>query len=297
MKKISQFLIVVAASLFWNVCYAQAKQLHAVASFSILADIVEQVGGDHVVVTSLVGRNEDTHVFEPRPQAAATLGKADIVIVNGLGFEGWMEKLIQASATKAEVVAASNGIESRKLDEGGQQIPDPHAWQNPANGLIYARNVADGLCNVDPEDCAVFRSNVEVYGAKIQTLDDSLHQRFAQIPEARRLVITTHDAFSYFGSAYGIRFLAAEGMSTDSEPSAADLAKLVRQVKQSGTSALFLENMSDPRLIDQIALETGVKPGGTLFADALSQPAEGGGTYLEMVKHNAELLIAAMAGS
>ena len=295
MKKFSLSSTVVAALLFGSISHAEARQIHAVASFSILADIVSHVGGGHVMVTSIVGPNEDSHVYEPKPQDAVALAKADIVITNGLGLEGWLARMDQASSIKARLVTASNGIAPLKLEEEGQQVADPHAWQSLANGLIYARNVADALCEVDAEDCDAFRKNVETYGKEIKALDDSLHTRFAQIPEGRRQVITTHDAFAYFGAAYGVRFLAAEGMSTESEPSAAGLAKLVHQIKQSQSSALFLENMSDPRLIEQIANETGVKPGGTLFADALSKPGEGGANYLEMIRHNAELLIAAMA--
>ena len=297
MEKISLSSTVVAALLFWNISHADARQIHAVASFSILADIVSHVGGEHVMVTSIVGPDEDSHVYEPKPQDAVALAKADIVIINGLGLESWLARMDQAPSTMAKTVTASAGVAARKMEEDGQQIADPHAWQSPANGLIYARNVADALCKVDSEDCDSFRKNVESYGKEIKVLDDNLHTRFGQIPEARRQVITTHDAFAYFGAAYGVRFLAAEGMSTESEPSAASLAKLVRQIKQSQSSALFLENMSDPRLIEQIANETGVRPGGTLFADALSKPGEGGANYLEMIKHNAELLIAAMAGS
>ena len=296
MRKFSHSSIIAAALFFWSSVHADAKQIHAVVSFSILADIVSQVGGENVTVTSLVGRNEDTHVYEPKPQDAVALAKADVVIINGLGLEGWMDRLVQTASTKAKLVTASKGIAPRKLEEDGQQIPDPHAWQNPANGLIYARNVADALCEVDAEDCGVFRANVEAYGAEINVLDDSLHNRFAQIPERRRQVITTHDAFAYFGAAYGIRFLAAEGISTESEPSAQNLGKLISQIRHDQITALFLENMEDPRILEQISKETGVRPGGTLFADALSKPGEGGATYLEMIKHNAELLIAAMMG-
>ena len=297
MKKFSLSSAVVAALLFGRVSHAEARQIHAVASFSILADILTHVGGEHVMVTSIVGPDEDSHVYEPKPQDAVALAKADIVIINGLGLEGWMARLDEATLPKAKLVIATKGIAPRKMQEDGKEIADPHAWQSLANGLIYARNVADALCEVDVEDCDSFRKNVETYGNEIKALDDSLHTRIAQIPEVRRQVITTHDAFAYFGAAYGVRFLAAEGMSTESEPSAAGLAKLVRQIKQSQSSALFLENMSDPRLIEQIANETGVKAGGTLFADALSKPGEGGANYLEMIRHNAELLIAAMAGS
>ena len=291
-----QFSGLIVALFMLISSHALAKQIHAVVSFSILADIVSQVGGEHVTVTSLVGRNEDTHVYEPKPQDATALAKADVVIINGLGLEGWMDRLAQAAASKARLVIATTGIAPLKLEEGGQQIPDPHAWQNPANGLIYARNVADALCEVDTEDCGVFRKNVEDYGQEIKVLDDSLHSRFSLIPEERRQVITTHDAFAYFGAAYDIRFLAAEGLSTESEPSAENLGKLISQIRHDRITALFLENMEDPRILEQISKETGVRPGGTLFADALSKPGEGGATYLEMIKHNAELLIAAMMG-
>ena len=297
MLKCLQTSTVFGALLVWCAPHAEAKQLHAVVSFSILADIVARVGGERVTVTSLVGPNEDTHVYEPKPQDATALGKADVVFINGLGLEGWMDRLVQSSSTKAKITVASKGITPLKMQEDGQQITDPHAWQNPANGLIYARNVAEGFCEVDSEDCGEFRKNVDSYGLEIKALDESLHTRFGQIPVERRQVITTHDAFAYFGAAYGVQFLAAEGLSTESEPSAADLAKLVRQIKQSQSSALFLENMADPRLIEQIARETGVRPGGTLFADALSKPGEGGATYLEMLKHNSGLLISALAGS
>ena len=288
-------LVISTAAFCLNASPSVAKQLHAVASFSILGDIVSQVGGDHVVVTSIVGPNEDSHIYEPKPQDAVSITNADIVIINGLGLEGWMTRLDEATLPKAKLVIATKGIAPRKMQEDGKEITDPHAWQSPVNGLIYARNVADALCDIDPEDCDGFRKNLESYSLEIKTLDNDLLAHVSQIPIAQRQVITTHDAFGYFGAAYGVRLLAAEGMSTESEPSAADLARLVRQIKQTRASALFIENMSDPRLIEQIANETGAKLGGTLFADALSKPGEGGATYLELIKHNADLLIAAMA--
>jgi zinc/manganese transport system substrate-binding protein len=181
--------------------------------------------------------------------------------------------------------------------EDGVAETDPHAWQNLSNGVLYVKNIADGLCKADAADCATFRKNAEAYSAEIRSLDAEVKKRIAAVPEAKRKVITTHDAFGYFGAAYGVTFMAPEGYSTESEASAADVAKLIQQIRADKVSALFIENMSDPRLIDQIARETGVKAGGALFADALSEKGEGGETYLDMFRHNISLLAPAMAGS
>ncbi len=295
MKYMFHALAISTAAFCLSASPSVAKQLHAVASFSILGDIVSHVGGEHVVVTSIVGPDEDSHIYEPKPQDAVAITKADIVIINGLGLEGWMARLDEATLPKAKLVLATKGIAPRKMQEDAKEITDPHAWQSPLNGLIYARNVADALCNIDAEDCDGFKKNLESYSLELKTLDNDLRAHISKIPIAQRQVITTHDAFGYFGAVYGVRFLAAESMSSESEPSAADLAKLVHQIKQTRATALFIENMSDPRLIEQIANETGVKLGGTLFADALSKPGKGGATYLEMIRHNADLLVAAMA--
>ena len=295
--KATTLILISAFALCAGIGTLQAKQIRAVASFSVLADIVSQIGGEHVSVISLVGPNADAHVYEPKPQDAVALSSADIIFVNGLGFEGWMERLQQVASGQTKVIVASKGIVPLIIEEGGQQLPDPHAWQSPANGLIYARNVADALCGVDREDCGQFKGSLEEFGNRMKLLDDDFRNRISHISESKRQVITTHDAFAYFGAAYGIRFLAAEGISTESEPSAQNLAKLISQMRHDQISALFLENMEDPRILEQIARETGVQPGGTLFADALSKPGEGGATYLDMLKHNGELLISAMAGT
>ena len=295
--KVTRLIFIAAFALCAGFGTLQAKQIRAVASFSILADLVSQIGGEHVTVISLVGPNADAHVYEPKPQDAVALSSADIIFVNGLGFESWMERLQQVASRQTKVVVASKGIVPLIIVEGGQQVPDPHAWQSPANGLIYARNVADALCGLDSEDCGKFRGNLEDFGNRMKFLDEDFRNRISHISESKRQVITTHDAFAYYGAAYGIRFLAAEGISTESEPSAQNLAKLISQMKHDKISALFLENMEDPRILEQIARETGVQPGGTLFADALSKPGQGGATYFDMLKHNGELLISAMAGT
>ena len=274
-----------------------AGKLKAVATFSILGDMVHRVGGDLVEVTTIVGPNSDTHVYEPKPADAKSLAAAQIFFANGLGFEGWMDRLIEATGFKGETVIASEGVKSRTMIEDGVEETDPHAWQNLSNGVLYVKNIADGLCKADAADCATFRKNAEAYSAEIRSLDAEVKTRIAAVPEAKRKVITTHDAFGYFGAAYGVTFMAPEGYSTESEASAADVAKLIQQIRADKVSALFIENMSDPRLIDQIARETGVKAGGALFADALSEKGEGGETYLDMFRHNISLLAPAMAGS
>jgi len=275
---------------------ALAAPVNAVASFSILGDMVARVGGDRVALTTIVGPNADSHVYAPTPADAANVGKAQIFFVSGLGFEGWMDRLVEATGYKGKLVVASDGVSSRSMDEDGATITDPHAWQSLANGLIYVANIAKGLCEVDAEGCPVYEANAKAYSDEISALDAEVKAQIATVPEDKRKVITTHDAFGYFGAAYGVRFEAPEGVSTESEASATDVAKLIEQIRKDGVSALFVENMSDGRLVEQIGRETGVKLGGELYADALSTKDEGAGTYLDMFRHNVALLVPAMKG-
>jgi zinc/manganese transport system substrate-binding protein len=274
---------------------AMASPVKAVASFSILGDIVKQIGGDDVQVTTIVGPNADTHVYEPKPSDAVELAGADVFVVNGLGFEGWMDRLIQSTGYKGPVAVATKGVATHTMDEDGQTVTDPHAWQSAANvATYYVPNIVTALCTADPADCAVFQANGADYTTKLNALDQQVKDEISAIPKAQRKVITTHDAFGYFGLEYGVTFLAPEGISTDSEPSAAAVASLIQQIRQENVTALFLENMTDTRLIKQIADETGVKAGGVLYADALSEPDQDAGTYLDMFEHNVSLLIPAM---
>lgn len=275
---------------------ALAAEVNAVASFSILGDMVQRVGGDRVAVTTIVGPNADTHVYEPTPADAAAVSGTQIFFVNGLGFEGWFDRLVEATGFEGPVVTASEAVKTHTMDEDGAVVTDPHAWQSLGNGLLYVANIAKGLCAVDAAGCASYTANAAAYSAELAGLDAEVKAKLAAVPEAQRKVITTHDAFGYFGLEYGVTFLAPEGISTDSEASAADVAKLIEQVRADGVKALFIENMSDPRLVEQIARETGAKVGGALYADALSRPDEPAPTYLEMFKHNIELLVPALEG-
>jgi zinc/manganese transport system substrate-binding protein len=278
---------------------AAADKVKAVASFSILGDMVKQVGGDRVDVVALVGPDGDAHVYEPTPADAGTLASSKILFVNGLGFEGWMERLEKSSGFEGKVVVASTGVAPRTMvdDEGGkpETITDPHAWQSLANGKVYVANIRDGLIAVDPEGKATYAANATKYLDAIAKEETAVKEALAKLPEARRKIITSHDAFGYFGAAYGLKIVAPEGVSTESEASAQDVAKIIRQIKQEHIPAVFVENITDHRLLDQIARETGAKIGGELYTDALS-PADGPApTYLDMFRHNVGALTAALS--
>ena len=265
-------------------------RLEVVASFSILADFVENVGGDRVHVASLVGPNGDVHVYAPAPQDAKTIAGARLVVINGLGLEGWLPRLLQSSGSKAVVVTASKGIDPLKL---GSEA-DPHAWQSVANAKIYVANIRDALVQVDAADTDYFRHNAERYLAELDALEGEVRDAVAEIPPERRKVISTHRAFGYFEKAYGIAFIAPLGVSTETEPSARDVAAIIAQVKRDKIPALFLENISDDRLVRRIADETGARLGGTLFSDSLTDEKGLAPTYIAMVRHNIKALTSAL---
>jgi len=266
-------------------------RLNVVASFSILGDFVRNVGGDRVNVTTLVGPNSDVHVYSPTPADAKRIADAKLVIVNGFGLEGWLSRLVQSSGSKAAIVTATAGIAQLRLGSDA----DPHAWQSVVNAKTYVANIRDALVAADPADAEVFRTNAGAYLAKLDALDREVREAIAQIPDGRRKVISTHGAFGYFAAAYGIAFIAPLGVSTESEASARDIAGIITQIKQAKIPAVFLENISDPRLIRQIAAETGAKVGGTLYSDSLTYEKCDSPTYIDMVRHNIKALTRALA--
>jgi len=307
----------VCLSAVFGVSHA-AEPLKAVASFSILGDIVREVGGNDVSLTTLVGPDGDAHEYEPTPGDAKKLSAARVLFVNGLEFETWLPKLTKASGFAGQTVVASQGITPRKFagdGHGGKHDAhdhdhdhdhdhkdghhhhgdaDPHAWQSLANGVIYARNVAEGLAAADPAHAEAYRQRATAYIAKLDALDARAKQTFGAIPAERRKVVTSHDAFGYFGDAYGVTFISAMGVSTDAEPSAGEVARIIEQVKRDKVPAVFIENITSPKLVQQIARETCAKVGGTLYSDALSKPGQPGATYLEMFEWNVRQLAAAL---
>jgi zinc/manganese transport system substrate-binding protein len=270
-------------------------RLRAVATFSILGDFVRNVGGDRVEIATLVGPNGDVHVYAPTPGDVTKIAAANIVLVNGLGLEGWIDRLIAASATRASIVVASRGIAPRNgARSSDRNASDPHAWQSVASAKIYVENIRDGLIAADRSGEKDYQTNAAAYLANLGALDDEIKAAIAAIPAARRKVITSHYAFGYFADEYGIEFIAPEGVSTDAEPSARDVAKLIEQIRREKITALFLENVSDPRLLQRIAAETGVRIGGKLYSDALSPPDGPAASYIEMMRGNVRELTRAL---
>ena len=315
-------LLAAAGALALLSSAAHAEQLKVVASFSIIGDFAKEVGGDRIALTTLVAPGGDAHVYEPRPADAVAMKDAQVVLVNGLHFEGFLQRLIDTSGTKATVAELTKGVEPIKVEEEeghhhgeeaheGEEAghdhaeeghhhhhgdTDPHAFQSAANAKIYVQNVADAFCAADAAGCDAYKANAAAYSAKLDTLDADIKAAVAAIPADKRTIITSHDAFGYFEQAYGLKFLAPEGISTDAEASAADVAALVRQVREDKAAAIFVENITNPKLVEQIAAETGLKIGGTLYSDALSDgpPAA---TYIDLMRHNVETIKGAVSGS
>jgi zinc/manganese transport system substrate-binding protein len=280
----------------------QAAKLKVVATFSILGDFARNVGGDRVEVTTLVGSNGDVHVYTPTTGDAEVIRNARLVIINGLGLEGWLPRLVKSSGSNATTVVATHGIVSRKVTVGeilsrdrDAGSVDPHGWQSVANAEIYVANIRDAKVAADPANAATYRANAAAYLAKLEALDHDVRHALASIPVQRRKVISTHDAFGYFAAACDIRFVAPEGVSTETEPSARDIATIITQIMKEKIPAVFVENVSDPRLIRQIASETGAAIGGTLYSDSLTDENGEAPSYIEMARHTIRTIANALA--
>ncbi|MDO9144331.1 metal ABC transporter substrate-binding protein [Rhodoferax sp.] len=277
-----------------------AEPIPVVASFSILGDLVRVVGGERVQVTTLVGPDADAHSFEPKPADARAVLKARLFVINGLNFEPWAEKLAKSAAYQGATVVASRGVKPLQREEAGHghghghQDADPHAWQNPQNVVLYVQNIAAGLAKLDPAGASSYQTNAARYAALLKDFDAQARAQFAAVPEAKRKVITSHDAFGYFAAHYQIKFLAPEGVNADATPSAKHVAGLIRQIKREKIKAVFVENMSNPKLIAQLSKDADATLGGTLYSDALSGPNEPGSSYLKMMQHNVTQLLAGM---
>ena len=339
-----QFLIAFfGLSLTGSLAAQPSQPTHVVATFSILGDMVKRIGGKHVALTTLVGPNGDTHVYHPTPAAARAVSEAKVLIVNGLEFEGWLDRLIDATDFKGMHVIATKGIEpiafeereehgghNEKADDGKRSHGendhghdkkgteenhrdghsddkhddhhaghdhgafDPHAWQSLNNAVIYVDNITGALAKADPTNAAIFYKNRAAYVAEIKALDVVIRENMARLSANRRTIVTSHDAFQYFGRDYGLTFLAPQGLSTDSEASAQDVARLIVQMRKEGISAVFVENITDSRLLEQIAKETGASIGGALYPGALSGPTGPAHTYLDMMRHNYGTLVDAL---
>ncbi|UYO92824.1 metal ABC transporter solute-binding protein, Zn/Mn family [Pollutimonas sp. M17] len=341
-KRASMAGLAALALLVWP--QANAHELHVVSTFSIISDFARNVGGERITLTTLVGPSGDAHSYEPKPTDAVAIGQADVVLANGLHFEGFLDRLVRASGSTAPVITLTQGVEllrnteeendghgehghdhghdhddhehgpqdhaeepASSHDHGHEKKHahhhhhhhgeyDPHAWQSVRNAQIYVNNIAEAFCAADAAGCPSYRANARTYDEKLRALDAELEVTVAQIPAAQRTIITSHDAFGYLGRAYGLQFLAPQGVSTESEASAAGVASLIQQIKDQKASAIFLENVSNPRLIQQIANEMGMKIGGKLYSDALSAADAPASTYIDMMRHNVSTIRDAALG-
>ena len=302
--KITTFFSTLLLVLTIGADAATAAPLKVVASFSILGDLASAVGGQRIELHTLVGRNADAHVYQPTPTDARTIAQAGLVIVNGFGFEGWIDRLVKSSGYRGPVLTASAGVKTLKrpqLQENAHGAHehdgeiDPHAWQDLANALRYVDNIAQALSQADPAGRGVYLANAAKYKQEIAALDSELKKSFAAIASEKRKVVTTHDAFGYFSRAYGIAFISPVGINTDAEPSAADVGRIIRQIRREKIPAVFMEGIADPRLLDRIRRESGARVGGVLYSDSLSAADGPAATYLDLMRHNARTLAGALA--
>lgn len=345
--------VVLGTAASWQSEAARASEpVKVVATFSILADMTKNVGGDRVSVTALVKAGGDPHVYQPTPSDANSIAKAKLLIENGIGFEGWIDRLIKASGYNGPRIVATKGIAIRTIDEEhgghhddekhaghgkdekhadhhdddkhaghhghkeghkeakaehghhhghahhhGEGGKDPHAWLVPANAKIYANNIRDGLCQIDADGCATYTANAKTYSEALTKLGAEIEAMFNKIPADQRRVVVSHDAFGYFGDTYGLELMSPVGFSTDAEASAKDVARIIRNVRSKKVSGLFVENIADPRLVQQIARETGIKVGGKLYPGSLSDASGPASTYIELMRHNAHTITTALAAS
>ena len=292
MRSISRILL---ATAFFAIPFsAHAEKLKVVASFSILGNMVSHIAGDNVELKVLVGPNGDAHEYQPAPTDAKALAEANLVVVNGLGLEGWFDRLVSSSGYTGQVVTASHGIAPLEMKEGGQKHSDPHAWQNLAGGMVYVVNIRDALIKIDGKHADEYRANTEKYIAELDALDRWVREQISTVPMEKRNVISMHDSFGYFAEAYGVFFFAPVGLSTEAQPSAADIARLEDQVRGQKITAVFLENMTDSRLMKQLEKDAGAHIGGTLYSDALSTPDGPAPSYEGMFRHNVPALVQEM---
>ena len=276
---------------------ALAEPLPVVASFSILADVVRLIGGERVQVRALVGPDQDAHVYQPTPEDVRAVAAARVVVTNGLGFEGWIDRLVKASDTKAARVVATAGIRSRTMagdDHGGRKVTDPHVWHDPRRMAVYGRTIADGLAAADPAGAEAYRANAAAFGERMAALDSWAEDQFAKVPAQKRKVITSHDAFGYLAERYRLTLASPRGISTEAEPSAKGIAQLIRQIREQKIKAIFIENITDRRLVEQLAKEAGAVVGGRLYSDALSAPGGPASSYETLFRSNVALLTSAM---
>jgi zinc/manganese transport system substrate-binding protein len=280
-----------------------ADRITVVATFSVIADMLANVGGGRIDIRTIVGAGGDCELYQPTPADVATVAEARAVFINDLNeeFEPWLEPLLKQSLFKGTKVVVTRGVRTLTAEEehpvSGRQLPsaiDQHAWLDPKNGVVYVRNIAAALIRLDPPHADEYRARVAAYTKEIQAVDDWAREEIARVPADKRRALASHDSLQYIANAYGITLLAVNGWTNKSEPSAAELAKLAQQIRASRVKALFLDSITDPRAMQRIAGETGAVIGGTLYGDSLSPKDGEADSYIEMLRHDVSTLKAGM---
>lgn len=290
MKKIIFSLIISCLTLSG---FAQEKKT-VVATASMMADMTKNIAGGMVNVECIVPIGGDPHLHEPTPRDAQMVNRADLIIKNGLTFEGWLDELIENSGTKAKTVRVTEGIQPIKSVEY-ENSADPHAWMDANLGLAYIKNIKDALTELDPDNADIYAFNYGVYKTQLEDLDQYIKTEIQKIPAQKRVLITSHDAFQYYGRAYGIRLEAILGTSTDAEAQTSDIIRLNKVIKTSNVPALFVESTINPKLLKQLAKDNDIEIGGQLYADSIGDEASPAPTYIDMLKHNTNVIVKALS--
>lgn len=290
MKNLALQLTFLLGSMVAN---AQTATKTVVSTASIFADMAENIAGGHVTVKTIVPVGGDPHIYDPTPADAQLVASADLILRNALTFEGWLDDLIASANTKAKVVTITQGVEA--IHAVHKNSSDPHAWMSAANGLIYIENIKNALVELDPDNREVYEFNYGVYRKQLEELDAYIFNEVKKIPERRRILITSHDAFEYYGQRYGLRLESVLGISTDAEAQTSDMVRLSSVIRESGVPAVFIETTVNPKLLQQIATDNKVRIGGKLFSDSIGDKKSDAPSYYEMLKYNTDTIVKALA--
>jgi ABC-type Zn uptake system ZnuABC Zn-binding protein ZnuA len=270
-----------------------AQKLKVVSSASIFNDMVKQIAGDLVENKGIVPIGGDPHVYEPTPSDASLVSKADLILINGMTFEGWINEVIDNSGTKGKTILITEGVKPIASEQYKNSM-DPHAWMDASNGLIYIKNIYNALIEADPINKGIYLKNYRAYEEKLRKLDQYIQEQINTIPKQQRILITSHDAFSYYGNKYGLKLNAIMGISTEADAQTSDITRVTSAIKESGVPAIFIESTINPKMIQQIAKDNGVSIGGELFADSIGGEDSEGPTYFDMLKHNTDTIVKAL---
>lgn len=285
MKIIFPLLLAVFISCNSETPENSSDKIKTVSTISIINDMVKNIGGDKVETHLICAIGTDPHSYIPKPSDPREISKSDIVFNNGIGLEHWIEQMIRNAGGDRPVIIVSEGITPIR-DEAGFEDPDPHAWFDLENAQVYAKNIASGLIAIDPENESYYQANLERYLSELDEAHNWAKQQISEIPQVARVLITSHDAFRYFGKTYGLEVHGLQGISTESKPRTEDVKNIIDLIKEKNLKAVFIETTVNPALLQQITNETGAVIGGTLYSDSIGEPGSDGETFINAFKSN-----------